>query len=166
MNTQLKLSRPELRLETVRYRKTKSIDLDLFKSDLASICEELSSIDDPYHQASQYNKKLRECLNEHAPIVTKSFFVRPKVNWYDSSLIEFKRIRRKHERAWVKCKSNDYLKSLFKQALHISHISYVSLAHFIMKLTGRIVMKVKGTTAAPVRTNMTMFPLLCSIKFP
>ncbi len=116
VNTRLKLPRPELRLETVKCRKVKSMDFVSFKSELASVCTELISIEDPKLLAAAYNEKLRECLDDHAPITTKSFLVRPKVPWYDPCLKDLKRIRRKHERAWEKCKSDDELKSLFQQA--------------------------------------------------
>ncbi len=71
-----------------------------FRSDLSDICRDLLCIDDIEVLASEYNRKLTQCLDDHAPIVTKQQVMRPKVKWYNSSLKELKRARRKAERTW------------------------------------------------------------------
>ena len=50
--------------------------------------------------ASEYNSKLTQCLDKHAPELTKTQTVRPKVPWYTNSLKELKKVRRKAERTW------------------------------------------------------------------
>ncbi len=48
-----------------------------FRYDLQDICVELLSLDDPNTLAHEYNTKLLQCLDNHAPIITKTCTVRP-----------------------------------------------------------------------------------------
>ncbi len=55
-------------------------------------------------------------VDKHAPVITNTFAVRPKVPWYDNSLKDLKKSRRKAESHWRKAKSNKDLETQFKIA--------------------------------------------------
>ncbi len=98
-----------------------------FKSDLADICEDLLSIDDIEVLAHEYNKKLNECLDKHAPVLSNTFVARPKVKWYSDKLKGLKRGRRKLEKTWRKTKLSSDL-DLFKHARN-HYVSELNQAH-------------------------------------
>ncbi len=100
VHSKLGFPRPNLSVKTVTYRKIKDIDLAAFNFDLSSICDELLDINDINVLATQYNRLLGECLDKHAPVLSKTCVVRPKVPWYSDTLKEMKQTRRKLERKY------------------------------------------------------------------
>lgn len=67
-------------------------DMSLLRTDDLS-SEELLAV---------YNTKLRNILDEVAPIKTRKVPIRPQSEWYSQSLREAKQERRQAERAWRK----------------------------------------------------------------
>ena len=68
----LKMAKADLSIKTVSYRKTKSIDLDLFKTD---ICASNLSLDAPTTLntlVNYYNTTMTSILDMHAPLCTKT----------------------------------------------------------------------------------------------
>ncbi len=126
--TRLDLPRPNLQRKTVSYRKIKDIALPDFKSDLVDICSRLSHIEDADSLAVEYNSELRQCLDKHAPVLTKSMVCRPKVPYYNNSLRDLKRDRRKAEGLWRKDRDNTELRSGFK-VLRNKYVSDLDSAH-------------------------------------
>ena len=118
----LSLPRPNLSVKDISYRDTKSMDMELFKEDLPEICDGLLLINDPNELVSQYNKDLRACLDKHAPREEKSIVTRPKVPWYTDSVKNKKRERRKAERKYQSCKSDENL-----DKFHTARNEYVCL---------------------------------------
>ena len=61
-----------------------------------------------------YNITLAEALDRHAPLLTKTISVRPRVPWYNSDIKAAKRTRRQAERKWRRTKAvsdlNIYMK--------------------------------------------------------
>ena len=109
VHTKLAFPRPNLSFKTITYRKIKDIDVAAFNSDLASICDDLLQISDINVLATQYNKLLGECLDKHAPALSKTCVVRPKVPWYSDTLKQMKLTRRNLERTYRHTKSDaDY----------------------------------------------------------
>ncbi|CAH3133392.1 unnamed protein product, partial [Pocillopora meandrina] len=84
------------------YRKTKSVDLDGLKQDIAksrlccpSSCEDFDKF------VQSYNYTLSSILDRHAPLKSKVMRSRPQVPWYSQEIAEAKREeRRKAERRW------------------------------------------------------------------
>ena len=100
VHTRFGFPRPNLTVKSVRYRNIRAIDLISFKEDLKDMVDTLLPIDNIEVLASQYNSKLADCLDKHAPICEKTVTSRPKVKWYNDSLKVQKRLRRKMERTW------------------------------------------------------------------
>ena len=96
------------------YRKTKSVDLDGLKQDIAksrlccpSSCEDFDKF------VQSYNYTLSSILDRHAPLKSKVMRSRPQVPWYSQEIAEAKRKRRKAAQTWGKTKSIEDL-LLFK----------------------------------------------------
>ena len=97
------------------YRKTKSVDLDGLKQDIAksrlccpSSCEDFDKF------VQSYNYTLSSILDRHAPLKSKVMRSRPQVPWYSQEIAEAKREWRKAEQTWRKTKSAEDL-LLFKR---------------------------------------------------
>ena len=115
----LKLRKPTYKVKTISYRKLKSVDMDRFHDDLASSSLCTVSYSGVHSPASlekfveNYESKLSNLIDHHAPIKTKTVRSRPQVPWYNEVIAEAKRQRRKVEKIWRKSKlTSDY--SLFK----------------------------------------------------
>ena len=91
---------PDVQHRKLSYCQLKSIDKPSFASDLESICQDLLQIDDLNELAVQYNCRLLSLLDKHAPVISKTLFVHPKVPWFSPNLNYLKRQRRKAEKLW------------------------------------------------------------------
>ena len=98
------------------YCKLKSMDKPSFVIDLESICQDLLLIDDLNELTTQYNSRLLSLLDKHAPVTSKTLSVHPKVPWFSPTIKNFKRERRKAERAWRSDMLNPVSHSKFQAA--------------------------------------------------
>ncbi len=127
VHTKLAFPRPDLTVKSSTFRNLKEIDLLSFRADLAEIVSELLPINGIEVLASLYNQRLGDCLDKHAPLITRESVVRPKVPWYNDSLKQLKRKRRKHERIYRKHnQASD--ENVFKQTRNI-YASKLTQAH-------------------------------------
>ena len=55
----------------------------------------------------QYNSVLTRIMDNHAPMQTKEVQVRPRPPWFNTSILDAKRKRRKAERTWLSEKSEN-----------------------------------------------------------
>ncbi len=101
----LSVTRPELEVKDVTYRKYRAIDLDVFKQDLSAseLCtREFSDLDD---LVSCYKDTLSGLIDKHAPQQSKRVVSRPCQPWFNDHLKQLKQDRRRHERKWLKSDS-------------------------------------------------------------
>ena len=82
---------PDVQNRKLSYCKLKSINKPSFASDLESICQELLQIDDSNELAVQYNCRFLSLLDKHAPVISKTLSVHPKVPWFSPNLNYLKR---------------------------------------------------------------------------
>ena len=117
------LQKPMLTKKTVTVRNFKAID----------VAHELESIDLealPDTLIGQFNTKMVSILDNHAPEKSNSCTVRPRYPWYDNSINDQRRLRRKYERRWRKCGSPEdkkvYVdqKTLVNQLIDKAKIEY------------------------------------------
>ena len=97
--------KPSLSVKTVSYRKYKAINIQDFQSDLAksNLCtNHTNSLDE---LVSCYDETLKATLDKHAPLLTKTVVVRPRVPWFNEEIREAKRERRGAEKKWRKTKN-------------------------------------------------------------
>ena len=96
----IRAHRPRRPAKTVRYRAIKSIDVELFATDLKSLplfTNPAESLDD---LVEQYNSGLAALLDKHAPITTKTFTVRPDNSWHTPEIDVARRKARSVEKKW------------------------------------------------------------------
>ena len=77
-----------MRKKEVTYHKLKKIDTDMFALDLADM--DLKR-DDQDSIISEFETKLKQTLDKHAPEVTKKIMERKRQPWYDDSIKNLKR---------------------------------------------------------------------------
>ena len=108
----LPFSKPDLPIKTIKYRKTKDIDIESFTQDI----EESKLIQNPPSDLEQlvstYQSTLSEIFDKHAPEIEKNFKLRPDSPWYNEEIRKAKRERRKAERKYRKKKETGYREAL------------------------------------------------------
>lgn len=119
----LSCSKPKHKHQEISYRKLKNICLTEFHHDLESHISSKYEISGG-SLVNIYNDGLSEVLNKHAPLVTKSFLVRPNPQWYNDDLRNAKREKRKAERQWRRTKL-EVFKQIFKdKCSHFAKLLY------------------------------------------
>ena len=76
------------------------MNVDSLNDDLANSELSKNSPDDLEEFLLSYNKTLIAVLDKHAPVKTRTIFMRPHVPWYTDEIRRAKRERRKAERRW------------------------------------------------------------------
>lgn len=126
MFTRLGLSRPGLSVKTTTYRKIKSVNLDSFHSVIqaSSLCDDkqFATADDLDAYACEYTATLSALLDRHAPLKTRRRETRPVVPWYNETIDQAKRDRKKAERKWRKKKAADDLLDFKSKRNHVTHL--------------------------------------------
>ena len=124
--TRLRLSRPGLSLKTTTYRKIKSINLESFHSAIqaSSLCDDkqLDTADDLDAYEREYTTPLSALLDWHAPLKTRRRVTRPVVPWYNETIDNAKRERKKAERKWRKTKAADDLLDFRSKRNHVTYL--------------------------------------------
>ena len=94
-------------------RNLRDVDLDKMVSDLENSDLILNPPQDLDSLVSCYNHTLRKIFDTHAPVTEKEIVLRPRSPWYDESIMQAKRERRKAERLFRKSKT-EINKEIFK----------------------------------------------------
>ena len=127
------MPRPPLQTRTISYRKLKQIDNSAFSTDLKDITNTLLKIN-INQLVGDYNREMRQLLDRHAPIKSKTIVVRPLIPWFDDELKSLKSQRRKAELIWRRDINHETLLSFHrarnkyinalntKQTYHLSHL--------------------------------------------
>jgi hypothetical protein len=90
----------QLQKQVIVSRKLNSMDVPSFEADFHSLLE---SSDPPAEDlADHYNRAVCTTLDKHAPEVRSTRSTRLHHPWYNNSIHEARRVRRKHERKWRK----------------------------------------------------------------
>ena len=81
-------------------RKLKLMDVSSFEADFhAQLKSPNPKAED---RADHYNKAVRTTLDKHAPEKKSTSSNRPRQPWYNNTIHEARRVRRKYERKWKK----------------------------------------------------------------
>ena len=94
--------RPKAEKTVVRKRILHKMDVKSFEADLSPqliISEEHSDVN---NLTSIYDKSIRDTLDKHAPEICSTRNYRLRQPWYDNTIHEARRERRKYERKWTK----------------------------------------------------------------
>ena len=98
----LSLPKTAFERKETQYRKLKSVDISLFRSDLSiaflknSICHDT----DVSLAVQEYNSNLTGLLDKHVPVKKRVLTLRPNSAWYTDDIKQEKAKRRKLERRW------------------------------------------------------------------
>ena len=98
------LSIPKISFERkeLAFRKLKTVNVSQLRTDIhnSSLLDGNHSTSDLNDLTAKYNTVLRDLLDRHAPVLKRHITVRPSAPWYNESINEQKRLRRKYERQW------------------------------------------------------------------
>ena len=122
MSCKLTLTRPNIAVKSVKYRKFHSIDDAVFRNDLLSWADSLSAIDDLQTLVTSYNSQLINIIDKHAPERQKTIVERPKVPWFSDTLRDHKRKYRHCERVWRTKRSAASLQQLRRACNYYQHL--------------------------------------------
>ena len=110
----LNSGKPRATVKSMPYRKLKSVDLDVFREDLAEsvLCTgDFTGLDE---LVRCYNSTLSALIDRHAPKNRRTVIDRPRVPWFNNDIKVAIRERRRAERKWRASKSAAHL-AVFKQ---------------------------------------------------
>ena len=116
----LKFSKPQSEKSISVIEKLKTLTVTKFANDLQKVAQDLENISDLSELAEQYNVRISQCLDKHAPVKTKTITIREQLFWYNNELSDIKRKKRKAIKMWLKSKNTQnwtIYKSL-SQSLH------------------------------------------------
>ena len=95
--------RPANPIQTVCYRKIKTINLNAVVKDIHDSLLVGDHSEQPLDKlVSIYQTELSALLNKHAPLKTRTFTIRPQAEWYTADIRQAKQLRRRAERLWRK----------------------------------------------------------------
>ena len=97
--------------KTISFRDLKKIDLDQFKADLQLSPLGLKDLQNKVKNGLDklvllYRDTLSALLDKHAPLKTRSFVVRPELPWFNGSIKEAKKAKKRAKKKW-RCSKND-----------------------------------------------------------
>ena len=97
------IPRPCVTKKTLHYRDLRHMDIDSWHEDVknSALNDARSTCADANVLAEQYNNVLRQLLDSHAPIRTRSVTLRPHTPWFNDNIRSLKRQRRQAERRYV-----------------------------------------------------------------
>ena len=96
----IKLSAPITLRKIVHYRKVKDIDIEQLRNDIQSSTNLNTTTGAIDELNDYYMSGLRDLIDGHAPLISRTVTPRPHAAWYDKELRESKQLRRKLERKW------------------------------------------------------------------
>ena len=92
--------------ETISRRSLKNIDMDLFKTKINRIVEDVIATGDDFEDSyNDFRVSAEELLNELAPMITKTVSRKTGPKWVDAEYKSERAKRRKLEKLWRKSKS-------------------------------------------------------------
>ena len=86
ININVSLQKQSVSAKVISYRKYRSIDKDMFLADLRVSSHVLNPPDDQYHPVDLYNSRLKDFINEHAPVRTKDMPTGQLLPWYSNDM--------------------------------------------------------------------------------
>ncbi|GFR92603.1 ATP-dependent DNA helicase [Elysia marginata] len=96
--------KPKPSRKTLKYRKTKNIDIEAFKRSIveAEVSKKIKACASVNEKINVLSNTISNVLEAHAPQKVKSIVIRQNCKWYTDGFRKTKRERRKAERRWKK----------------------------------------------------------------
>ncbi|XP_072048691.1 uncharacterized protein [Amphiura filiformis] len=95
------IARPASTKQRVKVRRYRSVDITQLKQDILTSSLTTDPENDINSLAVQYDAVLRELMDKHAPLKTRTRILRPHSPWYSDDLRAKKQELRRSERKWI-----------------------------------------------------------------
>ena len=120
----------------IQYRNYAAIDKHVLRGDIATSTLCLDRATSAASLLEQYDTTLSLLLDKHAPVLTRTITIRPKVPWFNGDIKMAKQNRRQLERRWRQSRLTIH-RDLFKeQRRHVNQlIASAKSAHYTAKIT-------------------------------
>ena len=134
------LPRPCATKKVISHRDLRHMDMESWRDDIRNSTlhnAALGSCIDTNILTDQYNNVLRELIDKHAPIHTRSITLRPNAPWFNDSLRALKRQRRQLERKYVTTRLEVH-RQIYKEQCHVynSAINSVKSDYYKAQISG------------------------------
>ena len=124
----LHLPKPQPLRHPIQYRNYAAIDKHVLRGDIATSTLCLDPATSAASLLEQYDTTLSLLLDKHAPVLTRTITIRPKVPWFNGDIKMAKQKRRQLERRWRQSRLTIH-RDLFKeQRRHVNQL--IASAHF------------------------------------
>ena len=132
----LHLPKPQPLRHPIQYRSYAAIDKHVLRGDIATSTLCLDPATSAASLLEQYDTTLSLLLDKHAPVLTRTITIRPKVLWFNGDTKMAKQKRRQLERRWRQSRLTIH-RDLFKeQRRHVNQlIASAKSAHYTAKIT-------------------------------
>ena len=120
--TKLHLPKPPSIKKELVFRKTRAIDITSFCHDIRNSTLISSPALSADSLANQYNSVLSGLLDKHAPLCSRIVTVRPRTPWFNDSISDAKKLKRRYERQWKKSKLEVHRQMFKTQCDHVHHL--------------------------------------------
>ena len=117
--------------KTVTYRKLKSVDTVQFQKDISNVKMDIKLCQNVTAACKVFEENMKSAVNTHAPMVTKSFTVRPNTQWYNANIRKAKVVKRRYERAWKKSGQEVHHKRYQEQCKFINFLMKDAKREFV-----------------------------------
>ena len=107
-----------MRKKEVTYHKLKKINTDMFAHDLADIDLKGNDLDGII---SEFETKLKQTLDKHAPEVTKKITERKRQTWFDDNIKNLMRYMWRREKVWRKYNQSHQWRAWMHSAFTTQH---------------------------------------------
>ncbi|XP_072025193.1 uncharacterized protein [Amphiura filiformis] len=151
--------KPMLTKKTVTVRNFKAIDHTLYSNDVAQELESINLSISLDTLIDQFNSKMLSVLDSHAPEESKSRTIRPRYPWYNNSINDQRRLRRKYERRWRKSYSPEDKKMYVNQKTLVNQlIDMAKTEYYKVKLNASNIKGVFQTVNTLLNKNIKRLP--------
>ena len=132
----LHLPKPQPLRHPIQYRNYAAIDKHELRGDIATSTLCLDPATSAASLLEQYDTTLSLLLDKHAPVLTRTITIQPKVPWFNGDIKMAKQKKRQLERRWRQSRLTIH-RDLFKeQRRHVNQlIASAKSAHYTAKIT-------------------------------
>ena len=112
--------KPSVARKTISYRRWKSLDVHQFRQSIDDI--DIQSVNSLSDLALLYNSALRDLLEKHVTLRSKTVTLHPQAEWFDAKLLIEKRAKRKLERKFRLSNSPEDIRQFNEHSEYYSHL--------------------------------------------
>ena len=120
----LSLPKTAFERKEIQYRKLKSVDISLFRSELSDAFLKNNICHDTDACVQEYNSILTGLLDKHAPVKKRVLTLRPNAAWYTDDIKQEKAKRTKLEGHWRATRLTIERQIYVEQCKHVSKCIY------------------------------------------